>query len=193
MAKTKALCQSLPQINGGIGGGGTFSGRAGPVFDLLSAADVAADLTLSALLHPQRATRLVEFHRRDPDMLGLKDVLDAVEGKLFTPVEEMRHQAISETVRTRFVSALIALSVHMEASDAVRAISEDKLYELTSRLSNSGNTHDAWLSGRIEAHLGRGIDQGPTMQTRTQTPPGSPIGSGIDSNDPAYETCWHCD
>ena len=187
------LNQLLPQINGGVGGGETFSGRAGPVFDLLSAADVAADLTLSALLHPQRAARLVEFHRRDPNMLGLEDVLNAVEAKLFTPVEKVRHQPISETVQTRFVSALIALSVHMDAPDAVRAIAEDKLYELNTRLSSSGKTHDAWLGGRIEAHLGRGVDEGPTMQTRTEVPPGSPIGSGPFGDGPAYETCWHCE
>jgi len=182
-----------PQIDGGANGGETFSGRAGPVFDLLSAADVAADLTLSALLHPQRAARLVEFHRRDPDMPGLEDVLDALEQKTFASVQEPRHQAISETVQTRFVSALIALSMHSEAPAAVRAISEDKLYALNARLSSSGNTHGAWLGGRIEAHLGRGVDEGPIMQTRTDTPPGSPIGSSGFGDGPAYETCWHCE
>lgn len=177
-----------PQIDGGFGGGETFSGRTGPLFDLLSAADVAADLTLSALLHPQRAARLVEFHRRDPGALSLDEMLDALEAASFAPVIAPRHEAIAQTVQTRYVTALMALSVDRNATGAVRAIAEAKLYELSARLSRPASKHDAWLRGRIAAHLARGVDEGDMMQTRTQTPPGSPIGTPADG-----ETCWHCD
>lgn len=187
------LDQLTPQIDGGFGGGETFSGRAGPVFDLLSAADVSADLTISALLHPQRATRLVEFHRRDESAMGLHEVLDALDEASFADVDSPRLAPIAGVVQSRYVTALIALSVHSEASGTVRAIAEAKLYELNARLASASDDHKAWLGGRIEAHLGRGPDEGATMLTRTQTPPGSPIGGGGLGGAPAYETCWHCE
>lgn len=187
------LSQLSPQINGGFRAGETFSGQAGPVFDLLGAADIAADLTFSALLHPERITRLIELQRRDPNSLGLDEVFDALDKASFAPVVTPRHQAIAAIIQTRFITTLIALSVHPEASGIVRSMTEARLYELTARLSGSGDNHQAWLAGRIEAHLGRGVDEGPTMQARTRTPPGSPIGGGGYDSARAYETCWHCD
>ena len=189
----RVLNQLLPQINSGFGGGETFRGRTGPVFDLLSAADVSADLTMSAILHPQRAARLVAFNRRDPNALSLEEVIEAIEEASFAPVEAPRHEAIANTVQARFAKALMSLSTHPDASSAVRAITESKLYELNARLSGAGNDHAAWLGGRIEAHLGRGRDEEGAIQARTPTPPGSPIGSAIFTDGPAYETCWHCE
>jgi hypothetical protein len=189
----RVLSQLTPQINGGFGGGETFTGRTGPAFDLLSAADVSASLTIEALLHPQRAARLVAFHRRDQNALSLEQVIDAIEEASFAPVELPRHEAIANTVQTRFAKALMALSIHADASSAVRAITEAKLYELNARLSSAGTDHAAWLGGRIEAHLGRGSDRDGAMQARTPTPPGSPIGSATLDSGFAYETCWHCE
>lgn len=182
------LNQLTPQIDGGFGGGEVFDGRTGPVFDLLSAADVAADLTLSALLHPERAARLVEFHRRDEAALGLEDVLDAIEKVSFDPAEAGREQAISETVQARFVSVLTSLSVHPQASAAVRAIAEARLYKLNARLTGLGTPHAVWLARRVDAHLARGPDEGAAKETAPDTPPGSPIGTQAE-----YETCWHCE
>lgn len=189
----RVLNQLTPQINGGALGGETFKSRTGPVFDVLSAADVAADLTLSALLHPQRAARLVAFNRRDPEALGLEDVIEAIAQASFAPVDEPRHQAIANIVQTRFVTRLMALSNHADASAAVRAIADAQLYDLNARLSAAYDDHSAWLGGRLAAHLARGVDEEAPLQSRSEIPPGSPIGGGLFGNGPAYETCWHCD
>ena len=154
----RLINQLTPQINDGFGGGETFSGRAGPVFDVLSAGDVSAGITLGALLHPQRAVRLVAFNRRDPRALGLEDVLDAIEEQVFAEVATPRLQAVADVVQTRFVTTLIGLSVQDDSSPAVRAISEAKLYALNARLSGGPSDHATWLGGRIEAHLARGQD-----------------------------------
>ncbi len=42
-----------------------FTGHTSPVFDPVAAAAIAADMTVSGLLQPQRDARLVEFHGRD--------------------------------------------------------------------------------------------------------------------------------
>ena len=187
------LNQLTPQINGGFGSGETFEADTGPVFDGLAAADVAADLTLSALLHPQRMARLAEFYRRDEDTLGMEEMLDAIEEAVFVESGAAREQAIVETVQTRFANSLMALSVHNGAPGHVRAEAEARLYSLTARLLSEPTNHATWLAGRIEAHLARGADKTSMIVQPTEAPPGSPIGGATFGDGPAYETCWHCE
>ena len=187
------LNQLTPQINGGFGSGETFEADTGPVFDGLAAADVAADLTLSALLHPQRMARLAEFYRRDEDTLGMEEMLDAIEEAVFVEGGAAREQAIVETVQTRFANSLMALSVHNGAPGHVRAEAEARLYSLTARLLSEPTNHATWLAGRIEAHLARGADKTSMIVQPTEAPPGSPIGGATFGDGPAYETCWHCE
>lgn len=177
-----------PQINGGWRGGETFSGNTGPAFDVLNAADVAATLTMEAVLHPQRAARLVAFNRRDRGALGLEETLDAMERQVFKPVLNPRYQEIANVIQTRFATVLMDLSVHADATPAVRAAAEAKLYEVSARLAGNGSDHANWLVARVSAHLTREADAGQAPAPEVTTPPGSPIGSG-----PAYETCWHCE
>ncbi|HSR41706.1 MAG TPA: zinc-dependent metalloprotease, partial [Longimicrobiales bacterium] len=55
-----------------------FPRHTGLVFDALSPAEVAADMSVSFLLHPERAARLVEQHARDPDLPGFTEVVHAL-------------------------------------------------------------------------------------------------------------------
>ncbi len=50
--------------------------RAGPAFDPIAAAELAADLTFGMILDDARATRLVSHHARDAGQPRLADVLD---------------------------------------------------------------------------------------------------------------------
>ena len=50
--------------------------RAGPAFDPVAAAEMAADLTFGTILNDARATRLVDHRARDADQPGLAGVLD---------------------------------------------------------------------------------------------------------------------
>lgn len=176
-----------PQINGGYEGGETFQGDTGALFDLLSAADVATGLTIDTLLHPERAARLVEFHRRDEAALGLDELLDTMERQIFAPVGSKRHQPIARVVQIRFATALMKLSVAPNSSPAVRAKAEARLAAISGRLAGDRSAEAQWLRARISAHLARGVDTKEEVLPDTEVPPGSPIGSG-----PAYETCWHC-
>ena len=176
------------------GGGEQFDGDAGPVFDLLSAADTSADLTLGALLHPSRAARLVNYKARNTDALGFDQMLQAIEGKAFADATSSRRQAIARRVQTRFVSHLIELASNADAPSGVRAIADARLRGLTNRLSPSlfggeasVRSHNAWLSHRIEAHLTRPAEPATPAASAPDTPPGSPIGAGM------MEECWHCD
>ena len=50
--------------------------RAGPAFDPVAAAELAADLTFGMILDDSRATRLIDHHARDPEQPGLGGVLE---------------------------------------------------------------------------------------------------------------------
>ena len=174
--------------------GENFDGAAGPMFDLLSASDTAAGLTMGALLHPARAGRLVEYERRDPNAFGLGDVLDGVEQTVFAEQDEPQRRAIARRLQARFVSSLIELSVNEVAPPAVKTAAEARLQSISARLSppifggdSSARDHNAWLTRRINAHLERPAPAIAASAPKPETPPGSPIGASF------LETCWHCD
>ncbi|MDX1315332.1 MAG: zinc-dependent metalloprotease, partial [Eudoraea sp.] len=54
----------------------SFRGKTGVSFDALSAAETASDMTLGLLLHPERASRLIQQKSLDNRQLGLEDVLE---------------------------------------------------------------------------------------------------------------------
>ena len=54
----------------------TFPHRTGLTFDPVAAAESAADLTVSLILDPQRAGRLVQYHSQDVKNPGLGEVID---------------------------------------------------------------------------------------------------------------------
>ena len=56
----------------------SFGAHTGLTFDAESPAEASAELTAALLFDPSRASRLVEYHARDPRQLGLEEVVDAV-------------------------------------------------------------------------------------------------------------------
>lgn len=191
------LDQLTPAMGGfgGAGGGEVFASDTQPMFDLISAADAAVTVTLNALLHPARAARLVEQRRRDPAALGFAEVLNAVDSKVFASTAAPGGLELANAAQTRFVSALIELSLNENAAPAVRALSDAKLRAIANRLGPSlfgaapAREHNAWLQARIEAHLNRPAAPAAQAAPAAEVPPGPPIGGGS----PAFmETCWHC-
>ena len=191
----------LAQLSPPLGRFGRFAGAAermdgatAPIFDASAAADTAAEIALSAMLHPARASRLVEQHRRDASLPGLAETLDAIENTVFAPSVDARLQSIAEITQARFVFVLMELSLSDDASMAARAIADGKLTELRNRLRpgllniTGGADRQNWLLARINAHLERPAHAVDQKAEGPDTPPGSPIG------DPGIlETCWHCD
>ena len=55
----------------------SFSGHTGLTFDAEGPVEASAELTASLPFDPSRASRLVEYHARDAQQLGLEEVLDA--------------------------------------------------------------------------------------------------------------------
>jgi hypothetical protein len=80
-----------------------FGDPADPVFDLPGAADVAADLTLSALLHPSRLNRVADQGARDPGQLSLGELLNTTVASVFAGPPAGRAAELSRRIRMRLV------------------------------------------------------------------------------------------
>ncbi|HEX2163010.1 MAG TPA: zinc-dependent metalloprotease, partial [Thermoanaerobaculia bacterium] len=141
-----------------------FASRTGEVFDPLAAAASAAGLAVDALLHPERAARLVDQHRRRSELPGLDEVVDGLLAAAFAPAAGPRRAEIARTVQTVAVEGLLALAGDEDASPAVRARAEAALAGLVDELHTgtaatpADAAHRAWLARAVDRWLTRGRD-----------------------------------
>jgi hypothetical protein len=117
-----------------------FQRRTGLTFDPLSAAESVANITVGLILHPERATRLVEYHARDNSYPGLAEVID----KLIQSTWKSRHgtgyqAAIKMVVDSVVVYNLMVLASRESAATQVRAEVFLKLEELKKWLEQKVN------------------------------------------------------
>jgi hypothetical protein len=161
----------------------SFPSETGLTFDPIATAESAADLTLTVLLNPARASRLVQYHMRVPDAPSLRGVLEAV-SKATAERPEGGHTMSSEVERAvefRALEAMLALAVNPQASTQARAIARshiaDVLKDLTSAppLTDTAEAiHRTALIARINEFE---HDPAKFIPAKPVTaPPGMPIG-----------------
>lgn len=176
------LLPSLLPTAFGYREGETFPRRTGRVFDPLSAAINAADISVSSLLQWERAARLELLHARDPRYPGLSLLLDKLLETWRSPTPESGWEAATARVIERTVlDRLLDLAGNERAADGVRAIAAAKLKELSDYLRaprEEGEVeaaHSQLALRDIEAFLNRPhpASQKPALPA---PPPGSPIG-----------------
>ena len=159
-----------------------FPTLAGPVFDPLAAAEVAAGLPLDVLLNDQRLARLIEQHRHDPSLPGAGEVMEALVAKLFAEPANTALAPIAQRVQARAVLDLGRLAQDPGASPGVAAQASAALASIATRLEGARGgdaatrAHRTRLVALIEtpAELRR---LAAAKEVRPETPPGMPIGS----------------
>lgn len=163
-----------------------FDRYTGLTFDAISPAVAASELTVSMILQPQRAARLVEQHALNPDLPGLGWTLDQLVSATFgSPPQDAYHAEIGRAVQRTVVDGLMQLA-STAAMPQVRALAAFKLSQLAER-AGSGATarggedaqlaHQFLLAADIQRFLEREWD--PSARPGSlDAPPGSPIGSG---------------
>lgn len=158
-----------------------FEHATSPAFDALGAAETAARMVVESLLQPQRAARLVDFHRRDATLPGLDEVLQKLTDAAFpaAPEANPRLQAVREAVQHAVVGGLVRAAEDPEAADRVRALEDAALGALDRRLQGQGGAHRAALRRAIAAHFARPRDAAPAPTVPLPPPPGDPIGAGF--------------
>ncbi len=160
----------------------SFKSRSGVAFDPFAATETAADFSLSLLLHPQRATRLVQQNYVDPAQLGLAEVLEAmVSGTIGSKSSDPYLQGVQEAINYRVLIHLFHLASSKEANPMVRAVTHSQLRDLRDDL-NSGkrDVHDDEMLRMIADYFREPAKFKPT--TAPKIPDGSPIGMACGSN-----------
>ncbi len=156
------------------------------IFDPLSAAEVAARMTISAILQPERAGRMEEQHRVDTRSPSFKEALNLLVTQVWSKRYQSneQEQAIMRVVQNVLVTELIRLAgVEGNISDDVRALATGQLRELEQELQTSSRrdadvsrAHRDLLWDTIQRFLSR--PQKPAADTKPlSAPPGSPIGA----------------
>jgi Met-zincin/Domain of unknown function (DUF5117) len=156
----------------------TFTGLA---FDPLAAAESAADLTLTLLFNPERASRLVEYHARDAANPGLDEVLTSVlKATWQAPRASGLAAETQSAVESATLESLLGLAASNQASPEARAIARFEVATLKTQLTanyalpRERQAHRAAALARI-AEFER--DPGKFVPTPpVEAPPGMPIG-----------------
>ncbi len=114
----------------------SFKGKTGVSFDALSAPETAADMTLRLLLHPERASRLIQQKSLEPSNLGLKEVLDAVvKGTIGNSHKDTYENEVQQSINFRVLFHIMNLAAHNKIHPQVNAIASNRLMDLKSELA----------------------------------------------------------
>lgn len=154
----------------------SFKGRTGVSFDALSTAETSADMTLGLLLHPQRASRLIQQKSLDKDQLGLAQVLEeTLKNTLDESQKDSYLQEVQQTINFRVLHHIMNLAAHKDVHPQVNAIAFETLKGIKKELlSNGKNTMAVEMVRRIDAFL-----SAPSkfkVIPSPKIPDGSPIG-----------------
>ena len=187
LALPRELLGKIPPRPSGYGNTRELFPRyTGQMFDAITPAVVASDLTVGFLLDDARAARLVEQHALDPALPGLDTVIDQLVSSTFGATSANAYEAeIARAVQRVVVERLMTLASTADMPQ-VRAIASQKLQQRAQRLAAvpltnaSASAHAALLASDIKRFLDRPF----APATRTDipaAPPGAPIGDpGMD-------------
>ena len=185
LALPRDLLKKIPPRPSGYGGSRElFPRQTGPMFDAISPAVVAADMTVGFLLDEARAARLVEQHAIDQSMPGLAWVLNQLVSATFGgPPADGYEAEIARAVQRVVVERLTMLADSSEMSQ-VRALATETLRQQMQAMSNGQNGPAGAHESLLAADIKRFLDRPAPAATRPEiptAPPGAPIGDpGMD-------------
>ncbi|MEO8168789.1 MAG: zinc-dependent metalloprotease, partial [bacterium] len=161
-----------------------FKSRTGMTFDPLTVAEGSANLTISLLLNPARAARLVEYHSRDKNLPGLDELLDRLLAETwYASHGNGYHAEIARTVDYMVLYNIISLALNDRAPQQVRGIAMLKINELKAKLArmqNSKNEVSQHAHILFGLNLIKRYEDNPKdlkLPVPADPPPGSPIGN----------------
>lgn len=159
----------------------SFSGKTGVSFDPLSAAETAVDITLSFLLHPQRASRLIQQKSLDKNQLGLPEVLDALLNETLEANNKDAYiNEVQQNINFRTLFYVMNLSASKNVHPQVNAIANFKLRQIKKEFALKDNAYALEVVTRINH-----FQEHPELFTTVKSPKipdGSPIGMECLSN-----------
>ncbi|QHN04377.1 DUF5117 domain-containing protein [Granulicella sp. WH15] len=156
----------------------SFPSETDLTFDPIAAAESAADLTLTVLLDPARASRLVQYHAREPEQPTLSGVLESI-SKTVSERPDGLASEVERAVEFRALEAMLSLAVNPATSSQARAVTRAyiaTLYETYSKSApdSAEAAHRAAMANRIEQFRQDPAKFVPAKPI--EAPPGMPIG-----------------
>lgn len=165
-----------------------FPRYTGQMFDAITPAVSAADMTIGFLLNETRAARLVEQNALDRTLPGLHGVIGRLLAATFGPAPADAYEAeIGRAVQRVVIERLMSLAEGADMSQ-VRAIVTAQLKARAAMMPSTGTTPAASHGALLASDIKRFLDRPAAPATRTAIPappPGAPIG------EPAMEWLRH--
>jgi hypothetical protein len=156
----------------------SFKGRTGVSFDALGAAETAADMTLGLLLHPERASRLVNQHSLDPSQLSLGEVISSLMGATLqaNPLKEAYQAGVQDVINFRVLEHIMVLANHTDVHPQVNAAAQSALSSLKSDMQKRGG--DPAMAREVVRRITRFQEHPENFKPgeAAKIPDGSPIG-----------------
>ena len=176
LALPEAVLQSIPPRPPGYRRTRELFPRyTGSAFDAVTPAVVAASHTVSSLLTPDRAARMVQQKAHDPSLPGLDDVLERLVETVF---EAETASAYERQIQTA-VEAVVIDGIERLAAQApmteVRAEANAALRGIHGVASGLGTPHGTLIASEIERFLNRPHEPASAVDG-VSAPPGAPIG-----------------
>ncbi len=156
----------------------SINGKTGVSFDALAATETAADMTLGLLLHPERASRLIQQKATDVNAIGLAEVLESISAETIMNKHKDAYLNEAQTnINFRVLYHFMNLAASDKVHPQVNAIANHALSKLkSSLLSKSSNYIAAEMVRRINAFDKNSADF--EIIAAPKLPDGSPIGMG---------------
>ena len=129
---SKTLLNKIPpKVPGYYRSRESFGSKMGPVFDYYTAIETASEMSLSFLLHPHRANRLVMYHDLNIEQPGLAPIIHRLlESTWYAPHSNAESRAIQRIVERKILDKLILLNIHKGSQTDVKSISYAFIIEL---------------------------------------------------------------
>jgi hypothetical protein len=184
LAVPERIVKMIPPSPYGFGGGWGFATTpAGIVYDPLAIARSLASNVADGILQPDRIERVISFHARDAAAPSADEVIgQLIDGVYNTAAAATTYErGVRRQARRAVVDALFALATDQRSTADVRAVADDGLNVIATRLSRVP-TEDAedraanaevirdvqnWLERRVAPPKPTGV---------IPLPPGTPIG-----------------
>ncbi|MBV8898323.1 MAG: zinc-dependent metalloprotease, partial [Acidobacteriaceae bacterium] len=151
----------------------TFPAHTGLTFDPLAGAEAASDMTVSLLLNPQRAARLIQYHAENADNPSLNEVIQTLLAATWYAKPRTGLEAeVAETVNYVVLTRLMGLAAGESATVHVRNTA-------TSFISGLKGKAGYWLADDMIAKFERNPKDF-ALPKLAEPPPGQPIGDDYD-------------
>lgn len=155
----------------------SISGKTGLTFDAFSAVETASDMTLGFLLHPERASRLIQQKSLDQKNLGLQDVLDQLVAQTFMNKHKDPYLTEAQTtINFRVLTHIMNLANHPNVALQVNALANAQLRKLSKEFISEQNTDP--IKGEMVKRIKDFFDHPEVFKVipSPKIPDGSPIG-----------------